>query len=502
MKTLLFHLRILPVLALVFQGAWTTEGYGEPALPAEVDINPDAGRGGIVIVTLQLADGAELPMWLDTGTSGTFFDLSLAPKLGKPLGTSTYQSWGVVKTNTEYAMPKLYLGGAALLASRQTMTVDFHGEQDAAGRPIMGILGWDCLRHYCVQLDFTAGKLRFLDDAQADRSAWGRAFPIVPLNDRDPRPAVAENLLGESGPHSLIDSGCNYDGWLMPQWYAQWTNQANASASGDARSPNGRFAGEACPFVQVEQQKVESDGIGIRFLARYLVTLDFPRQTLYLKRQSAGPLPDPQQKITRLPALDPLVQAVLGADVSAARTELARIEQSEAGATTKTIAEKLEGTLENVAKPSPAEVAVGINQLALGDARPESAEVGWLTSTANRIPLNSEIIPPFLDSGKIYATGLFAHAPSRYVFNLGGQWRTLHGEAGLHTVMQGHAYGVVFVIKTDGKEVFRSAAIHGEEHPSYNMDVTGVKTLELVVEKSEAQNGGNWALWLDPNLTR
>jgi len=76
--------------------------------------------------------------------------------------------------------------------------------------------------------------------------------------------------------------------------------------------------GETCPFVQVEQQKVESDGIGIRFLARHLVMLDFPRQTLYLQPQSVGTLPDPRQKITRLPALDPFVQAVLADDVAAA----------------------------------------------------------------------------------------------------------------------------------------------------------------------------------------
>ena len=125
-----------------------------------------------------------------------------------------------------------------------------------------------------------------------------------------------------------------------------------------------------------------------------------------------------------------------------------------------------------------------------------------MTPAANRIPLNSEIIPPFLDSGKIYTTGLFAHPPSRYVYNLGGQWRTLRGEAGLHTAMQGHAWGVVFVIKTDGREVFRSAVIHGGEHPSYDVDVTGAKILELIVEQAVAQNGGNWALWVDPTLTR
>ena len=104
--------------------------------------------------------------------------------------------------------------------------------------------------------------------------------------------------------------------------------------------------------------------------------------------------------------------------------------------------------------------------------------------------------------GKIYATGLWAHSPSRYVFDLGGKWKSLRGEAGLHTAMQPHAFGVVFVIKTDGREVFRSLAIRGPTRPSYDIDLTGVKTLELIVEKASERNGGNWGLWLDPVLSR
>lgn len=159
-------------------------------------------------------------------------------------------------------------------------------------------------------------------------------------------------------------------------------------------------------------------------------------------------------------------------------------------------------TLDNKPKPTPAEVPPEVVEIPLGDLRPESAEVGWLKPTANRIPLNGEVQSPLLDSGKIYATGLFAHAPSRYVYNLDGKWKTLRGEAGLHTAFQGHAYGVVFVIKTDGKEVFRSSIIHGLETVHYDVDLTGVKTMELLVEKATERNGGNWALWLDPTLSR
>jgi len=141
-------------------------------------------------------------------------------------------------------------------------------------------------------------------------------------------------------------------------------------------------------------------------------------------------------------------------------------------------------------------------KLPLGDARPDLAEVGWLKPTANSVPLSAEIQSPLLDSGKIYATGLFAHAPSRHVYNLGGKWKTLRGEAGLHTAFQPYAFGIVFIIKADGREVFRSAVVRGPAHALYELDVTGVKTLELLVEKAHDQNGGNWGLWLDPTLFR
>jgi hypothetical protein len=472
-------------------------------LPAEVSMNELAGRGGWLIVTLRLESGEELPLVVDTGASGTMIDKSLEPKLGKPLGTAMSQSWGVEKTNNIYPAPKLYLGGTPLLMTGPGIVTDDCKQLSSdAGRPIMGILGMDVLGHYCIQLDFAAGKMRFLDDERADKQRWGKAFPIIALNAQDARPAVAGNLFGAQGPHSLIDSGFNDDGWLIPQFFQQWTNQAVLPAKGEARSPVGMFGGETYPFVSMREQNVESDGIGLRFLARHLVTLDFPKRTMYLQRQSIGPLSDPRLKTTRMEALQPMIKAVIQEDAAGARKELARIEQSSATELEKTVAQHLEAALENEPKPAPADVPPDVTKLPLGDARPELAEVGWLKPAANRIPLNGEIESPLLDSGKIHATGLFAHAPSRYVYDLGSKWKTLRGEAGLHTAFQPYAFGIVFVIKTDGKEVFRSSIIRGAKQVRYDLDLTGVKTLELLVDKAYDQNGGNWGLWLDPTLFR
>jgi hypothetical protein len=201
-------------------------------------------------------------------------------------------------------------------------------------------------------------------------------------------------------------------------------------------------------------------------------------------------------------ALQPVADAVEREQPSAARAALAGLEKSQSPELAKVIARKLVATLDHETKPSPAGVPDEVTEVLLGDCQPKVAEVGWLKPASNRIPLNKEIESPFLDSGKVYATGLFAHAPSRFVFELGGKWKTLRGEAGLHTAFQPYAFGIIFVIKADGQEVFRSSIIRGSKKARYNVNVSGVKTLELLVEKASDQNGGNWGLWLDPVLNR
>jgi len=77
----------------------------------------------------------------------------------------------------------------------------------------------------------------------------------------------------------------------------------------------------------------------------------------------------------------------------------------------------------------------------------------------------------------------------------------LCGEGGLHTWRQ-HYGSVVFLIKANGKEVYRSATIRGASKASYIVDVTGIQTLELVVDNAGDGNANDWALWLDPALIR
>jgi hypothetical protein len=259
-------------------GHHSSRDNAQSKLPPEVPINESAGRGGWVVVTLHTRYGDTFPFLLDTGTSGTLFDKLVESRLGKSLGDVSVVGWGHKKEGHIYAMPRLYLGGVPLKTPGETAAYDLGPLKDGTGTRIVGILGYDTLRHYCIQLDFAAGKMRFLDDKTADKSSWGTVFLIVDLNVDDGRPAVAQNLLGRHGPHSLIDSGSNNDGWLMTRNYWQWTN--GVPFKGQAKKPYGLFDGTQYPAISLGVANVESDGIGIRFLARHLVTLDFPKRKL------------------------------------------------------------------------------------------------------------------------------------------------------------------------------------------------------------------------------
>jgi hypothetical protein len=162
----------------------------------------------------------------------------------------------------------------------------------------------DCLKHYCIQLDFADRRMRFLDDEHANRKGWGKPFSLTDLGNGCI--VVSENLAGAKGLGSLLDTGCNGDGWLTPQLFQQWTNQTTLSASVGTRSPNGVLGGDTYPDIDLqaldphlilsEGSQIDLNGIGLNLLSRHLVTLDFPKRTLYLERTSIGPLVDEDLK--------------------------------------------------------------------------------------------------------------------------------------------------------------------------------------------------------------
>ena len=72
------------------------------------------------------------------------------------------------------------------------------------------------------------------------------------------------------------------------------TNQVKRSTHTGSRKalfPKGDFGGETYPDLGLWDSS-GGNTIGLRFLARHLITLNFPKRIMYLKRTSVGPLID------------------------------------------------------------------------------------------------------------------------------------------------------------------------------------------------------------------
>ena len=277
-----------------------------PDLPADARINKDAGRGGVLFVTLRLENGKALAFIVDTGSPVTFFDKSLESRLGKRLGADSAWLWGVRQEASVYSAPKLYSEKVPLKTGSIVVACDLKKLSSAAGRRVMGVLGMDCLKHYCIQLDFAAGKMRFLDSSQPEAAKPGKPFPLALSNLGQTksyafRPYIHHSsLLGGPVTNLMIDTGLNIDGGLEPGLLREQTMNLKGNKAGKLDEETWCFRecvweGETYTNIVVREAKSvvagpEANVLGLRFLARHLVTFDFPNRTLYLERTRSGAL--------------------------------------------------------------------------------------------------------------------------------------------------------------------------------------------------------------------
>ncbi len=218
---------------------------------------------------------------VDTGTPITLLDKSLEPQLGKRLGTTTFWNFRSKSKIGIYDAPKLYLGQTELRTAARVYTGDFKKLSTEIGRPVMGILGMDCMRNYSIQLDFETGKMRFLDPNQPHPGDLGAAFPIIV---RDGLPYIHhDSFLGKKELDLMVDTGCMFDGLLKASRFPREAGRQRSVAIGTCTWNDNTY-------TDLFLAREEPDIIGLRFLARHVVTLNFPEQKMYLRQTSIGSL--------------------------------------------------------------------------------------------------------------------------------------------------------------------------------------------------------------------
>jgi hypothetical protein len=259
--------------------------------PPDVRLEKWAGRGSPLFTKIHTEDGREFRCVLDTGSPSSLVPASIEPMLGKCLGSGKFLALDSPRAEPTriYAAPKLFLGNTLLVTGTRIGTVD---------EPV-AVLGMDCLRHYCIQLDFKVGQLRFLDPQHLDTAGLGKAFPLV----ASPYAMIDHaGLFGEKTSHLIVDTGCGFDGYLEPALFTQKVRQKEGrlmavkiiddppkgSKLDFAEFPECVWDGNT--YTNLLVGKGPPNLIGMRFLARHLVTLNFPKGLMYLKMTAYGPL--------------------------------------------------------------------------------------------------------------------------------------------------------------------------------------------------------------------
>ncbi len=145
------------------------------------------------------------------------------------------------------------------------------------------------------------------------------------------------------------------------------------------------------------------------------------------------------------------------------------------------------------------EVKPDMATVRVGDLRWDEAAVGWAKPLRNQVLVEGDASPLLSVGGTFFDSGLYAHAPARHVLQLDGQWKQLTTQYGLQ---DGHDGSVVFVIKGDGKELYRSAVVRDRTVREQTVELPGIKKLELLVEDAGDGTRADWGVWLAPQLQR
>lgn len=143
------------------------------------------------------------------------------------------------------------------------------------------------------------------------------------------------------------------------------------------------------------------------------------------------------------------------------------------------------------------------NKVFLSDSAWSEAKVGWGEPARNHFWFGKQNRGGILLNmgDRFVDKALFAHSPSRYVFPVAGKWKSFTAKVGL---CDGTLYfgAAVFTVKGDGKELFKSRVLKDGESEQVEIDISKVKTLELLTELVEGSVMAPWALWADPQVGR
>ncbi|GHV14633.1 hypothetical protein AGMMS49938_11120 [Fibrobacterales bacterium] len=135
------------------------------------------------------------------------------------------------------------------------------------------------------------------------------------------------------------------------------------------------------------------------------------------------------------------------------------------------------------------------NNRLLQDTKPNSWEQSWSEPKYGKSVEGNTI----KIDGRIFEYGIGSHSPSKLVWDINGKYKKFHGFIGLDDE-SACGNGVIYIVKGDGKSLYKSRVLASHELDSLEVNLDGIKTLELeTLDNGDKDcDHANWAgAWLE-----
>lgn len=226
---------------------------------------------------------------LDTGSDLTIYDSIFREQLGHPIRTSRTKTPNGEFRVDLFRSPSAKLGELDMQTHLPVMCMDLSKVRQATGYDVYGMIGMDFLRDHVVQINLDRGQVSFLRSTRRDAGRPVRIFY------RSLHPCVVAEVAGITATFA-VDTGCSQSGNVDTNIFDQLVERQRVSAIGSTQTTSlsgiknwriGRV--DTIVLDEFKHQdlilsEAQGNQLGLAYLSRFVVTFDFPNDTMYLKR--------------------------------------------------------------------------------------------------------------------------------------------------------------------------------------------------------------------------
>ena len=279
---------VLLAAVLCFHGLGELRLHGADPESAEQPIAQfEVAKDGDFLLLPVTVSGTRYSFVLDTGCDVMFYDRSFGELLGESVGEARLNGTQIVAMHNS---PAAMLGEISLQTESPVIALDLQRLREFSALDIRGIIGMSALRSHAMRIDFDQGRLTVLN--RADPSC---GEPVDLWFDRGGLPQVV-GVLPEVGIDRLvIDTGKNgslsisdglFDTLQRAMRICSVRRTVALGISDKRTASSGMLDSLKVGPFEHGPLPVSSSGenlLGLGFLSRFVVTLDFPNKVMYLK---------------------------------------------------------------------------------------------------------------------------------------------------------------------------------------------------------------------------